>query len=297
MRSIDPRYFRAFKAVAEAGTFSEAAGLAAMTQANISKHIKALEDQLSSVLFLRTPQGAVITEVGLRLRDYIRHVEMLESRFMSEIRHHSMATSGNISCAMPASCLMLPSVMALCHRQQALRDICVNLHLLPARKVIDRVIDGSVDIGICLERRDQAELSYRPLCKEEYVAAGVPTLDIAGLDAESLVHCRFIHHPEFSFYFHLWCCNFFPDCSDLDARALAYVGKARSIHEAVMMALNGMGISLFPRHCIDMHLRAGTLQEYTQPGVACLSNDLHLVMLKDGVPVQGMEPLLSWFIE
>src|SRR5690554_4918885 len=90
VRSIDPRYFRAFKAVAEAGTFSEAAGLAAMTQANISKHIKALEDQLSSVLFLRTPQGAVITEVGLRLRDYIRHVEVLESRFMSEIRHHSM---------------------------------------------------------------------------------------------------------------------------------------------------------------------------------------------------------------
>ena len=55
MQHINPKYFRAFKAVVQAGSFSEASEIAAMTQANVSKHIKSLEEQIGSELFVRTP--------------------------------------------------------------------------------------------------------------------------------------------------------------------------------------------------------------------------------------------------
>ena len=85
VQPLDPKYFRAFKAVDRSCSFSEAADIAAMTQANVSKHIKALEDSIGSDLFLRTPKGPVITEAGIKLRDYIRDFENLHADFLLDV--------------------------------------------------------------------------------------------------------------------------------------------------------------------------------------------------------------------
>lgn len=285
----------------EAGTFSEAASLAAMTQANVSKHIKALEDQLGRPLFVRTHQGAAITEIGLKLSDYIHHLELLQSRFLADIRHGSTASPKPVSCAMPAACLMLPAIMTLCERQKENADTGIKLHLIPARKIIDRVMDGSIDVGISVERVDHMELHYQPLCKEEYVAAGAPMLNVASLTANRLLQCRFIYHPEFSFYFRSWCYHYFPRRRAVAANMLTYAGKANSINDALLMVLNGLGVSLFPRHCIEAHLRAGTLEEYTRPNMPCVYNDLYLVTLSrvssSGAASCPIKRALSFLIE
>lgn len=297
VQPIDPRYFRAFKAVDEAGSFSEAADLAAMTQANVSKHIKALEEQIGNLLFLRTPHGAVITDAGVRLRDYIRNMEDLQSHFLAGLHDHAVEAKGRVSCAMPASCLLLPRAAALFHRQQAHTDLCINVHLIPADKIIEKVMDGSIDVGVSIDRVDHARLEYIPLDKEEYVAAGSPRMNIAALDADSLLQYKFISHPEFSFYFRCWRYHFFPEWHHAHAVSLKYVGRANSIHDALLMVVKGHGISLFPRHCIDAYLREGTLQEYRCPGKPLLLNDLHLVRLNTLSRSRGMDLVISWFAE
>ncbi len=50
MKNINPKYFNAFLAVVESNSFSHAATKAYMTQANVSKHIQALEDQIGHKL-------------------------------------------------------------------------------------------------------------------------------------------------------------------------------------------------------------------------------------------------------
>lgn len=281
----------------EAGSFSDAADLAAMTQANVSKHIKALEDQIGTTLFLRTPQGAVITDVGMRLREYIRNMEALQSRFLAGLHGQAMAEKALVSCAMPASCLLLPRTVALFHRQQAHAELCINVHLIRADRIIDRVMDGSVDLGVSIDRVEHDGLDYIPLCKEEYVAAGSPALNIAALDVEKLLQYNFVSYPEFGFYFRCWRYHFFPERTHARAVALKYAGRATSVHDAVLMVVNGLGVSLFPRHCIDAYLREGTLQEYRLPGKPVLLNDLHLVRLNNLTRPHGLDLVVSWFAE
>jgi hypothetical protein len=63
-RDVDVKHLRYFLAVADEGTFTAAAERLRMTQPALSRAIRALEGELDTVLFLRTPQGAELTEAG-----------------------------------------------------------------------------------------------------------------------------------------------------------------------------------------------------------------------------------------
>ena len=55
---------RYFVAVADEGTFTRAAERLGMTQPALSRAIRTLENAIGTALFVRRPQGAVLTEVG-----------------------------------------------------------------------------------------------------------------------------------------------------------------------------------------------------------------------------------------
>lgn len=64
---MDLRQLRSFVAVAETGNMSRAVERANLTQPNLSKHVKALEEQLGLTLFERTPRGVELTDAGRTL--------------------------------------------------------------------------------------------------------------------------------------------------------------------------------------------------------------------------------------
>jgi Bacterial regulatory helix-turn-helix protein, lysR family len=61
---------RAFVAVAEEGQFQHAAGRLGVSQQAVSKRIAALEAELGTALFRRTPSGAALTQDG---RTFLPH--------------------------------------------------------------------------------------------------------------------------------------------------------------------------------------------------------------------------------
>ena len=58
---------RAFHAVAITGSFTRAARKLHVSQPAVTQHVKALEERYEAELFLRTRQGAKLTELGLQL--------------------------------------------------------------------------------------------------------------------------------------------------------------------------------------------------------------------------------------
>ena len=62
---------RAFVAVAEEGQFQHAAARLGVSQQAVSKRIAALEAELGTALFRRTPSGAALTQDG---RTFLPHV-------------------------------------------------------------------------------------------------------------------------------------------------------------------------------------------------------------------------------
>ncbi|WP_147260495.1 LysR family transcriptional regulator [Pseudonocardia hierapolitana] len=64
---VDLKHLRYFLAVADEGTFTAAAEHLGMTQPAPSRAIRALERELETALFIRTPQGTELTEAGRAL--------------------------------------------------------------------------------------------------------------------------------------------------------------------------------------------------------------------------------------
>lgn len=60
-------HWRSFIAVAERGSLSAAARALGLTQPTVSRHIDLLEANLHAPVFLRSPQGMSLTELGTRL--------------------------------------------------------------------------------------------------------------------------------------------------------------------------------------------------------------------------------------
>ena len=65
---------KVFEAAARYLNFSRAAEELCLTQSAVSKQIHALEEQLGTVLFLRVPQGLVLTDAGRYYADAVRPI-------------------------------------------------------------------------------------------------------------------------------------------------------------------------------------------------------------------------------
>ena len=90
--ALDLRQLRAFVAVLEEGTFTDAAIALRTTQASVSRSVAALERELDARLLQRTSRGAVPTVAGERLVGHARRV--LEE--ISAIRREVADTSGEL---------------------------------------------------------------------------------------------------------------------------------------------------------------------------------------------------------
>jgi DNA-binding transcriptional LysR family regulator len=66
---LDTRRLRVFREVARHGSFSAAAEALGYTQPAVSRQIATLEAELGTVLVMRVPQGAVLTDAGSLLLD------------------------------------------------------------------------------------------------------------------------------------------------------------------------------------------------------------------------------------
>lgn len=74
-----------FMASAKSGSFRQAARELYTTQPNVSKTVRALEEELHTTLLERNPRGVTLTEKGREVYEYARNMLPYASKIM-EIR-------------------------------------------------------------------------------------------------------------------------------------------------------------------------------------------------------------------
>ena len=79
---MDFKQLRSFVAVADCGSFTQAAAKLYASQPTVSAHIRQLEEELHETLFLRTTKSLAITPRGRELYDYAVHVLDLQEQLM-----------------------------------------------------------------------------------------------------------------------------------------------------------------------------------------------------------------------
>ena len=137
-----------FRAVAEAGGFSRAAGTIRVSQPAISMQVAELESALGTPLFDRLPRGVRLTNAGEILLGYARRIAGLEldaERAMRELRGLERGRLA-LGASLTIGGYLLPAILGEFRR----RHPAVELQLTIANTdtVKTRLLDGSLELGL-----------------------------------------------------------------------------------------------------------------------------------------------------
>ncbi len=184
-----------FHTVARRLSFTRAAEELFITQPAVTKHIRALEQQLAVKLLERQGNSVVLTEGGRVLLSYARKIEGLYSNLEEDIHALSGMVKGRLSIGASTTIAqyLLPEMLAAFSQ----RHPEVSLHIITGNteQVELAMRAGDIDLGFIEGNTRNRQLKYIPFRKDEIVLVGkaghhlstVKTLRPADLQKASFV--------------------------------------------------------------------------------------------------------------
>ncbi len=247
-----------FLAVARLGSFTDGATELGMSRAMVSKHIKALENQLSVRLFDRNTRVINLTEAGRAYRDRVDPVLEALANIESNIGDMSGTARGTLAVAAPTSFGVFHLSPVIASYMAFYSDVNVRL-MLTDREV--NLIDEGFDVAIQIRELDDSSLIARLLSEVEMVVCAAPDyLAAAGepghpddlSEHNCLVFSEIVHRDH-----GLW--SFGPRNKPNAVRVggdlVSNIGDALRI-----AALAGRGIVRLPSYIVEQDIAAGRLR-------------------------------------
>ncbi|WP_322029475.1 LysR family transcriptional regulator [Paraburkholderia sp. J76] len=169
--NFDLNDLQAFRAVVEKGTFRKAAEAVNISQPALSRRIEKLEEALGVRLFERTTRSVTLTTVG---RVFAQSAEqLLDDLDMALLGIRDVSTSRlghvTIACVPSVAYYFLPGVIASYHAR--FPRIRVKLLDASANEVLSAVISGEADFGVSFMGSQEANIEFKVLLQERFVAA------------------------------------------------------------------------------------------------------------------------------
>lgn len=151
---------RVFLAVARAESLSAAAPVLKMDPATVARRISRLEEGVGVTLFVKSPQGYTLTEVGVHMREHAAQAEAALGLAIDQPRAQGEGLSGQIRIGAPDGCAnyLLPKVCA--DIQAAHPDLEIQVLALP------RVVNLSkreADLAVTVSAPDAGRLTVQKI--------------------------------------------------------------------------------------------------------------------------------------
>lgn len=251
---------RAFAAVARTGSFSGAARDLYVSQPAVSKHVAALERELSKQLVARGRSGATLTTAGETLADYVLRAEALLANGRRAVESAGDPAIGSVAVGasgIPGTYL-LPSVVARFRKLHP--GIAVELRLSTSGGTLAAVRSHELELGIVGGHHPPPELESEPLVDDEIVLVGPAALAGRRLDGAELSRLTWVSREEGS-------------ATRAAVEAACWeigLNPQRRVElpswEAVKLAVaNGDGIAACSRYALTLELAAGVLAALDVP--------------------------------
>jgi len=267
-----------FVAVADAGSLSAAGRRLGMPLATVSRHLKALEDDLDARLITRTTRRLTLTEPGQAYLETCRRV-------LADLGDAERQLAGERAEPQGLLALTAPILFGRWHVQPVVSAYLEAFPRMSARMLlVDRVVDlveEGLDLGVRIGRLPDSSMRAAALGTVRYVTCASPSyLDAAGAPAEPKA---LLDHP----------CISFATFSPPD-RWLYQGRKARSVQVSPRLIVNtaeaaidaakaGLGIVRVLSYQAEPSLKDGSLRlilEAFEPAPL----PVHLVHREDRLP-------------
>lgn len=179
---MDFKQLRSFVAVADCGSFTQAAAQLYTSQPTVSAHIRQLEEELQQRLFLRTTKSLSITPHGRELYDYAVQVLSLQDRLLAGWRQGEHVVSLGVS-TIP-SAYLLPDLLA---RFSVLHpDISFDIHQSDSSGVLRALRTGRFDLGLTGMTAPDEDLVFTPLYQDAMVLIAPNTPEFSAAKAQNM---------------------------------------------------------------------------------------------------------------
>lgn len=254
----DLRLLRVFKAVVDAGGFSNAQAVLNLNPSTISSQMSTLESQLGYTLCQRGRSGFKLTEHGTALYRHV--VELFRSihGFQLQAAELKGGLNGTLRIGFLDNVISDPhsplrGAIARFVRQRPNR-VRLSLDVLGPRELESRLLDHSIDVAVGIFFNELPGLTYRPLYRERDVLVchhshPLAALSDIGEQARAIPNAAkvmrtFMGEREFPF-------------SRPEDGAL--IGMVTNVEAASMLILSGEYIGFLPHHFARGWIDSGEL--------------------------------------
>lgn len=166
---------REFLAVAQAGSITAASEKTYVAQPVLSKHLKAIEDELNGQLLIRTARGVKLTPLGATARKSFESIIASYDSLLEAAARNRMLVRGTLRIGMLSSgfhTYIAPTVFKLKRDYPAIE---VQSTIEKPFEITTDVARGKLDVGFCVyvdeERDDDKALEYLEMGQESVLIA------------------------------------------------------------------------------------------------------------------------------
>ena len=269
-------WLKTFLAVYRAGSVTEGARAAHLSQPTVSQHLRGLESHIGRPLFVRLPRGVRPTAAAHELAATAGpHLELAEAALAAARGGTGADRAGLVRLGGPSELLGALVIPALASALDARLRVRVQIGL--TEPLVERLAAGDLDLVVATTRPRAAGIEYQHLYREEFVLVAGPTwaARIAPRTLQRRGAAALAAVPLVAFAEHLpvvrryWREVF---GQRPDAVAVLVAPDLRLLLAAVAA---GAGVTVLPRYLAAAALAAGQLVQLLAPP-APPTNTIHL---------------------
>lgn len=167
---INLELYRIFYVVAECKNITKASEMLNISQPAVTKHIKNLEEQLGSPLFIRTKKGVVLNEYGEKIFLKVKNALTLLDESEKQISEYKSMNKGTIRVGISTSLTRKYLLKYIEKFHKIYPNIVININTDPTKELIKQLKNGLLDLIICkFPNYEDLDLDYIKLGQTKYI--------------------------------------------------------------------------------------------------------------------------------
>ncbi|QGY39495.1 LysR family transcriptional regulator [Pseudodesulfovibrio cashew] len=154
---------KTFVAVAEEGNLTRAAERVFASQPAVSAHIKALEEELGLPLFVRTPRGMQLTDIGKGLKLKADSILLAAADMLDQANRFRKDLTGDLSVALNTDSEFLRISALVTTLAETHPGLMLKFHLSSSHRILKDLRDRRIDAGFSFFENHYAEVEVLKL--------------------------------------------------------------------------------------------------------------------------------------
>ncbi|MDM5284269.1 LysR family transcriptional regulator [Peribacillus castrilensis] len=173
---------KTFVTLVEVKNFTKTAEILLMSQPSVSLHIKKLEEEFQTKLFLRSPKFLKVTLTGEILYDRAKQMITIYDQTRQDIQEHDRSIKGElkIGASFTIGEYILPSL--LIDLQEEYPELELQVVIGNTEEIVQAVRLYKVDIGLIEGQTNEKELSVHPFMQDELFIVSSNNHELANKD-------------------------------------------------------------------------------------------------------------------